>query len=456
MNSDPKQSKQSKQNEQNEQNDSSLSSNASDTHDKGYFNYYGLLTHQQNMLQDHVRTSAYHRAIVQSGPRLIKDRIVMDVGAGSGILSYFAAAAGASKVYAVEASNMALKMRTLLDAAKPDAGDRRNPWLHNKIEVVAARIEDKELLESVPKVDVIISEPIGVLLVHERMIESFIHARDVFLKPGGALLPADGRIQLAPFTDVRLWHETMAKTQFWNTGSFYDVDLTPLSKMAFEEYFSMPVVGAFNPRSIMTNALAPSAADEGYYIDFHTVTMDQLREFTIPINWTIGYTGIMHGISGWFDIGFGQASAAATMEGAMEPVNLSTSPAQPVTHWQQVRFLFSEPLAVNAGQKLTGSFVCKVNAHRSYDIDAKISVDGSDATRSGKWYLQDQTYDYSYTQGVTPEVPLDMVPLYPTADVMTAPVPPTVGPQGAGNPNGVPNANFGFAPPEYQMQHQLF
>lgn len=68
--------------------------------------FYGYLSQQQNMMQDYIRTSTYQRAMLENSADFI-DKVVLDVGAGSGILSFFAIQAGAAKVYAVEASNMA-------------------------------------------------------------------------------------------------------------------------------------------------------------------------------------------------------------------------------------------------------------------------------------------------------------------------------------------------------------
>lgn len=51
----------------------------------------------------------------------------------------------------------------------------------DKITIIAGRVEDITLPEPV---DIIISEPMGYMLVNERMLESYIHARK-FLKPGG-------------------------------------------------------------------------------------------------------------------------------------------------------------------------------------------------------------------------------------------------------------------------------
>lgn len=65
------------------------------------------------------------------------------------------------------------------------------------VEVLQGKIEEISL----PcKVDIIISEPIGFLLVHERMLESYIVARERFLKPSGLMMPTTGSIVLAPLT----------------------------------------------------------------------------------------------------------------------------------------------------------------------------------------------------------------------------------------------------------------
>lgn len=59
-----------------------------------YFTSYVDFNVHRLMLQDHARTSAYKRAIEALGEK-IKGAAVLDVGAGTGILSLFAAKQGA-------------------------------------------------------------------------------------------------------------------------------------------------------------------------------------------------------------------------------------------------------------------------------------------------------------------------------------------------------------------------
>ncbi|KAJ3377939.1 hypothetical protein HDU92_007800, partial [Lobulomyces angularis] len=310
--------------------------------DPSYFGYYAQFVHQQNMLSDIVRTQSYQRAILSNAQKHFKNKQVMDVGAGSGILSYFAVQAGAEKVYAIEASNMAKKIKKLI------LSNEKNLWLHDKIEVFQEKIE-RPL--NIPKVDTIISEPIGVLLIHERMLESYLHARDHYLNPGGIMIPSTGTIFLAPFSDAGLWSQTMNKVRFWEQDNFYGVDFSPLAEDAKSEIFGQPIVGYFDYRLLM----APSVS---YMVDFQTISSSQLKDFTIPIDWKFPFTGLVHGIAGWFDIDLGG-------------VILSTAPSAERTHWQQVRFLFQEPLAVNAYENIHGWMRLIVNDNRSYHIYAE-------------------------------------------------------------------------------------
>lgn len=59
--------------------------------------------------------------------------------------------------------------------------------LASVIEVLQQKIEDVQLPE---KVDIIVSEWMGYMLLRESMLDSVIVARDRWLKPGGALYPS--------------------------------------------------------------------------------------------------------------------------------------------------------------------------------------------------------------------------------------------------------------------------
>src|ERR1043165_9546291 len=98
----------------------------------------------------------------------------------------------------------------------------------------------------------------------------------------------------------------------------------------------MPVVGGFDPRTL----IAPSNPG-GYIVDFYTITLEELQDFTIPFIWQASYTGIIHGIAGWFDLQF---SPPATIQNG-NPITMTTNPTAERTHWQQVSFLLKEPLA---------------------------------------------------------------------------------------------------------------
>lgn len=65
--------------------------------DASYFTSYEELGVHELMLKDEPRTRCY-QVFIENNTHLFKDKVVIDVGAGTGILSLFAAKAGAKKV----------------------------------------------------------------------------------------------------------------------------------------------------------------------------------------------------------------------------------------------------------------------------------------------------------------------------------------------------------------------
>ena len=104
------------------------------------------------MLKDAGRTDSY-RDFILSNPAIFKDAVVLDVGCGTGILSMFCARAGAKKVYAVDASEVAFKAERNV----------KENGLENVVQVIRGKVEELggRITE---KVDVIVSEWMGYFL----------------------------------------------------------------------------------------------------------------------------------------------------------------------------------------------------------------------------------------------------------------------------------------------------
>lgn len=288
-----------------------------------YFQFYGYLSQQQNMMQDFVRTSTYQKAIL-SNLTDFRDKIVLDVGAGSGILSFFAQQAGAKRVYAVEGSSIAKHAEALVKSNKVDSC----------IRVISGKIEEIELPE---KVDMIISEPMGYMLLNERMLETYLHAKK-WLKPEGKMFPTRGDLHVAPFTDEALYMEQVNKVNFWYQNFFHGVDLSALRNEAMDEYFRQPIVDTFDIRICL-------AKTQRHVIDFTTTDETELHRIEIPLEFHVLQSGTVHGLAFWFDVAF---------IGTGSTVWLSTAPTEPLTHWYQVRCLLKQPIFAKQGQVLTG------------------------------------------------------------------------------------------------------
>ncbi|XP_075896513.1 protein arginine N-methyltransferase 2 isoform X2 [Nelusetta ayraudi] len=222
--------------------------------DEEYFGSYGTLKLHLEMLSDKSRTEAYRQVILNNSASL-RNKAVMDLGCGTGIISLFCARlAQPSAVYAVEASSMAEYTRQLV----------RQNGCEKVITVLQGRAEEIRLAE---KVDVLVSEWMGNCLLFEYMLESVLMARDRWLREGGVMWPSSAALVLVPCQADSYYTEKMV---FWESP--YGLDFTPLQPLAQQEFFTKP---KFSHLIELSDCL--SAPCSVIHLDMHTLQVKDLE-----------------------------------------------------------------------------------------------------------------------------------------------------------------------------------
>lgn len=328
--------------------------------DQYYFDSYAHLSIHQEMIQDKIRTDAYRDAIMQN-KALFKDKTVMDLGAGTGILSFFCARAGAKRVYAVEASGMADHAKTVVEHNN----------MADTIQVFKCRAEEITE-EQIPSgsVDIIVSEWMGYFLLYESMFDSVVAVRERFLnKATGLMFPSKARMLIAPMTDEVSYSESVG---FWD--NVYGIDMSCLQEFAKKCAFEEPIVDTFDSDYIIGSQVVFKE------LDTKTVGYDVLNCFTSNFSIAVSQSATFSGFISWFDVDF------PTVGPAGKKVVLSTSPYSKSTHWRQTLFYFYEPLQVKAGQTIVGKIsVSKSTEHQRW-IDITIDARVGDSARVQQKY----------------------------------------------------------------------
>ncbi|XP_056268600.1 protein arginine N-methyltransferase 3 [Pseudoliparis swirei] len=291
--------------------------------DEAYFSSYGHYSIHEEMLKDKVRTESY-RDFMYSNPEVFRDKVVLDVGCGTGILAMFAARAGAKQVIAVDQSEIIYKAMDIV----------RSNQLEDKITLIKGRIEDIKL--PVEKVDIIISEWMGYFLLFESMLDSVLYARDRYLADGGSVYPDLCNLSLAAVGDAQKHRDHIA---FWD--DVYGFNMACMKQ-------------AVVPEAMVEMVKEDTLISEPAVIqtfDCNKVCLSELEfasDFSLKMTNTTECTALV----GYFDIFFDK--------GCGNKVMFSTSPRVTKTHWKQTVFLLEKPFNVQAGEELQGKIsVCK-------------------------------------------------------------------------------------------------
>lgn len=259
------------------------------------------------MIADRVRLGAYRDALAKT---IRPGATVLDLGAGTAIMSLLACELGAGKVYAVEPSD-ALAVGMELARANGFA---------DRIEF----IQRSSLDVSLPaRADVIVSDLRGVLPLHGQHIAAIVDARRRLLAPGGVLIPQRDTVRAQPVSDAAL-HERTHKIWMEGVG---DLDLKAGLRWAAH---------AMRKQDFSGSALVGTPQDV-FVVDYATVEDPGAAG---ECSWTMERPVTLHGLAAWFDT-------------LLTPgIGFSNAPDQPRAIYGQMYFPFQEPLRLAPGDRV--------------------------------------------------------------------------------------------------------
>eukprot|EP00917_Polyrhabdina_sp_WS-2016_P024634 GHVP01053214.1.p1 GENE.GHVP01053214.1~~GHVP01053214.1.p1 ORF type:complete len:325 (-),score=62.61 GHVP01053214.1:144-1118(-) len=308
--------------------------------DKDYFDSYSHFGVHESMLKDATRTLAYKKAIM-GNPHLFKDKVVLDIGCGTGILSLFAAKAGSKKVYAVDNSSISENAKIII---------QENGW-DDIITVIKGKVE--EIVLPVEKIDIIISEWMGHILLYESMLNSVIWARNKYLKKDGFLFPDKAIIYMNGVEDCRTKNEMIC---FWD--DVYGFDMSSMVESVLKE----PQIETISDESVVTSTAVIKN------IDLNTVEVEDLS-FVSQFKLTFTSSDMMQGFLIYFDCVFSVCSPE---------IVLSTGPASPETHWRQALLYLRDDILADQDKEITGEVSLKEYGRDSRGIQVDIKYKYSD------------------------------------------------------------------------------
>jgi len=270
---------------------------------------YSTLRGQESMLRDTVRCKAFQKAITDV---VTPGCTVLDVGAGTGLLSMFAAQAGAKVVYAVEQTKIAEVARMIV---------KKNGY-SDRITIFQGDMADINLPQ---KVDVIVSEWLGSYGVDENLLPVVVAARERWLKPGGKMVPESVTAWMAPAFDEILQQEV----DFWRSDPYgIDMDLISRARARLMDCFCNHVE--------MKHLIAEPQMM--WQIDCLNCTLeDANRPFHTELDFSAIRDGEFNVIAAWF-------SSILSND-----IVLTNGPADDDTHWGRQVFPVGKSVDVKSG-----------------------------------------------------------------------------------------------------------